>query len=234
MISVVTPSVRKDLLPMVERCLKRQTFTDFEWLVASPADLGFGTFVQEPPKREGDYYGLNKAWQAAFKVAKGKLFVSIVDGLWFPPDTLQKLWDHFDSSPMSCIGGVGDQYDQELDGKPEHKVWEDPRKKGRNFYEIPPRDFEMCLASIPMQAIRDVGGIDIEFDRYAALSEKEMCERIGKTGYRFFLDESLEYRAIKHPRLNESWDEHYQKGISYYAKCLQEIERGERCHIDGL
>lgn len=234
MISVTTPSVRKELLPMVERCLKKQTFTDYEWLVCSPQDYGFGTYVPEPPKREGDYYSLNKAWNALFKTARGDLVVNIVDGLWFPPTLLQSLLDHYEADSKACIGGVGDQYDQEINGKYEHKIWEDPRKKGQNFYEVSPRDFELCVASIPLKAIKDVGGIDEEFDKYAACSEKELCARIAKLGYKFYIDEGIEYRAIKHPRLSESWDEHYFKGVPYYQKCLEEIERGQRCQIAFL
>lgn len=233
-ITVTTPSVRKELLPMVERCLKRQTFTDYEWLVGSPTNLGFGTFVQEPSKREGDYYGLNKCWNELFRQAKGELIVNIVDGLWFPPDLLQRFWDHYEADPMACIGGVGDQYDQEVNGKPEHRVWSDPRKKGKNFYQIIYADLELCVASIPLKAIKDVGGIDEEFDKYAAISEKEMCARIGKLGYTFWIDEGIEYRAVKHPRLNEKWDEHYWQGVEYCKKCLEEIEKGQRCKIAFL
>lgn len=234
MISVITPSVRKELLPMVAKCINRQVQVDYEWLVCSPQNYGFGTYVPEPPKREGDYYSLNKAWNALLRQAKGELIVNIVDGLWFPPDTLRKLWDHYQANPMSCIGAVGDQYDKEVNGKPEHRIWGDPRKKGVMFSEIPPRDFEMCLASIPLKAIKDVGGVDEEYDRYAALSEKEMCKRISKLGYRFYLDESLEYRAIKHPRLTHDWDEHYDAGCELYFKHMDEIERGTRCRIGYL
>lgn len=235
-ISVITPSVRKELLPIVEKCLKRQTLKDYEWLVASPTNLGFGTWVPEPPKREGDYYGLNKAWNAAFKVAKGELVVNIVDGLWFPPDTLQKLWDHYEANPKACVGAIGDQYDQIKDGKPEHCVWTDPRRTVQfgTFYEISPRDLELCIASLPLKGIKEVGGIDEEFDKYAALSEKEMCARMDMLGYKFYLDQTLEYRAIKHPRLSESWDERYNAGCEVYFKHLREIRDGKRLRLDYL
>ena len=116
-ISVITPSVRKELLKVVERCLARQTLQDYEWIVVSPEDYGYGDWIQDPPKRKGDFYSLNKAWNAGLKQATGELFVSIVDGLWFPPDVLQRLWDLYQHDSMTCIGLTGDQYNQMEDGK---------------------------------------------------------------------------------------------------------------------
>jgi hypothetical protein len=237
MITVVTPSIRPDMLEIVFKCLKRQSYEDWEWLVASPEDYGFGKFIQEPPKGN-DFYALNKAWNAAFRTAHGKLIVSIVDGLWFPPDTLEKLWTHYQNNPKSCVTCVGNQYDQMENGKPEHMVWRDPRIRTDfgSFYEVSPSEMELCIASLPLQAIKEVGGIDEEFDKYAALSEKEMCYRMDKLGYKFFIDQTIEYRAIKHPRIggNEKWDTAYEAGCVYYQNCLREISDGKRLKLDYL
>ena len=169
-----------------------------------------------------------------FKVAKGELIVNIVDGLWFEPTLLESLWSHYKADSKACIGAVGDQYDQIKNGKPEHVVWTDPRKRTETFYQVSPNEFELCIASIPLQAIKDVGGIDEKFDEFAAISEKEMCYRIEKLGYKFYLDQTQIYRAIKHDRLNEKWDERYNAGCEYYAKCLQEIRDGTRLKLDYL
>src|SRR5258708_4137061 len=101
-ISVVTPSVRKEMLGIVEKCLKRQTFRDFEWIIVGPpeiCDLSLeeatekdleNSYFYTEPTRKGDYYNLNKAWNEGFRRAEGELIVSIQDGLWFPPDILEK------------------------------------------------------------------------------------------------------------------------------------------------
>lgn len=224
------------MLLIVEKCLKRQTMKDFEWLVGSPEDYGFGTFVKEPPKRKGDYYNLNKCWNSLFRQSKGQLIISIVDGLWFPPDTLEKLWNHYLVNPKSCITTIGHQYDKIENGKPEHMVWRDPRARTDlgTFYEVGHSEMELCIASFPRQAVIDVGGVDEEFDRFAALSEKEMMARMYKAGYKTYVDQSIEYRAIHHPRLNEEWDKRYQAGWPYYEKCMKEIEEGKRLHLDFL
>lgn len=230
-ISVVTPSVRIEMLDIVKKCLYRQTVGDFEWFVVSPFRYeACDYWIRDPDKRKGDYYSLNKAWNAAFRKCHGTLIVSIVDGLWFPPITLEQLWNHYEQDPKSCVTCVGHQYDRVENGKPEHLVWRDPRVRTDfgSFYEVPHTEMELCIASFPRQSVVDVGGVDEEFDRYAAISEKEMMARMYKAGYRTYIDQSLEYRAIKHERLSPEWDARYQAGWPYYEKCLREIAEGKR------
>ena len=250
-ISVITPSIRPELCKIVEKCLDRQTFKDFEWLLVyggkefddftdaghrRPYFIESGNkpyySIQEPPKKEGDFYNLNKAWNQGLKVAKGELFVSIVDGLWFPPDTLERLWQHYEADPMKCIGLIGHQYDRIEDNKPEHMVWQDPRiRTDTHFYQIPPYDLELCIASLPLKGVREVGGFDEEFDKFPAWSEKELCCRMEKLGYTFWIDQSCEYRAIYHPRLNSDWDKKYPESTAYFQKCYKEIQEDKRLHI---
>ena len=247
-ISVVTPSVRPELIPIVKKCLARQTFREFEWRVGTPAKyLGemekavgstvFDTLiVEEPPKREGDYYGLNKCWNELFRNARGELIVSIQDGIWFEPDLLEKFWIHYQNDPKSCVSAIGHQYDKMKNGKPENRVWSDPRARldQGSFYSVGPREMEFCVASIPRLGIFEVGGIDEIYDRFAALSEKELCARLERRDYKFFLDQSCEYRAIHHPRLNEEWDIRYNAGCEVYIRHLQEIAEEKRVRLEYL
>ena len=245
-VSVVTPSVRPEMLEIVAKCLNRQTFTEWEWLIGSPQNLFIPidrqighdyefTFVPDPPKKENIFYSLNASWNNMFKVAKGELIVSIVDGLWFPPNTLQVLWDHYERDSMSCISLTGDQFDQIENGKPEHRVWIDPRRKGPSLYEIPPHDLELCIASLPLKGIKDVGGVDEQWDKYPAWSEKDLACRMAQIGYKCFIDESVEYRAIHHPRLQGSkWDKIYPQSTEYFRKCYNEIRAGKRLKLAFL
>jgi len=237
-ISIITPSVRLEFLDMIERCLARQTFSDFEWLVVSPFEYKDAIWVQDPPMREGDYYRLNGAWNKGLRKAEGELFVSIVDGLWFPPDTLEKLWYHYEKDNKSCVTTIGHQYDQEVNGKPEHMVWRDPRARldQGSFYEVSPREMELCIASLPMEGVIEVGGFDEEYDKGCAVSEKELCYRLDSLGYKFYIDQTIEYRAIHHPRLggSEKWDAGYEIACDLYAKHLQEIQAGTRQKLDYL
>ncbi len=234
-ISVISPTCREGSLDMVKKCLSRQSFQDWEWIVVSPFPYHFANhWVPDPPKPEGYTYALNRSWNAGIKKAKGELFVSIVDLLWFPPNVLDDLWAHYVFDKQSCVGAIGHQYERLENEKPEGLVWTDPRVKEEPFYQVPPNDFELCLASLPLEGIRGVGGFEEEFDRYAALSEKELCERMAKLGYTFWIDQTLEYRALSHPRLTKDWDEKYQQGIVYFNQCLREVQSGKRLVLPYL
>ena len=234
MISVLTPSIRPGGLDMVAKCLKRQTFTDWEWLVSSPYD------PPEPARQvgvtpKGDYhYALNRDWNKLYREVKGELIVNIVDLLWFPPDILEKFWVHYQENPKVLVTGIGHQYDQIENGKYEHKMWSDPRARTDqgSFYQIYPNDFEMCMASIPTKAVKDVGGLDEDYDYGAACSEKEMCLRMDKLGYQFYIDQGIEYRALHHDRLSKEWDEKYLIASEMYMRHGQEIADGKRIKLN--
>ena len=53
-------------------------------------------------------------------------------------------------------------------------------------------------------------------------------------GYQFYLDQSIEYRALHHERLSPEWDEKYKQGIEYFNKCVYEMKQGTRAHLDYL
>lgn len=240
-ISIVTPTIRPELMGMVANCLKKQDFTDFEWLIGTRPEMvddikaAIGDddrfkVLPEPPKKDGDYYNLAKCWNMLFKEVQGELVLSIVDGIWFSNDTLTNFWKHFEDNPKACVGGIGHQYEGVEMGKPQILVWKDPRARldQGSFYEIYPIDLELCMTSLPTQAIKNVGGVDEDYDRVAALSEKDMCLRMEKLGYKFYLDQSLEYRALKHPRLNNDWENKYQEGCVMFQEKIHNLNEGIR------
>lgn len=245
-ISVITPTVRPEGLPMISKCLKRQDFTEWEWVIAAPGSLyeAIGdkflascAFVPEPPKRKGDFYRLCGAWNAAFGISKGELLVSCQDWMWFDPTTLTRLWDHYLANSKALIGMIGHQYERVENNKPEGMMWQDPRARTDlgTFYEVAPTEIEFSMCSIPKQAIIDCGGIDEDYDKGAAVGEKEMCWRLDKLGYKFYLDQTLEYRALHHPRLTKDWDEKYKIASDMYIKHLNQLSKGERpLNVDSL
>jgi GT2 family glycosyltransferase len=234
MISIVTPSTREYMLPIIERCLKRQDFTDFEWIVTTPKDFKEvkpDLLLKDPPKKEGDFYTLCKGWNQAFAHAKGELIVSLQDGIWFPPDTLSKFWFHYKRNPRSLVGAIGHQYEGfDEYGKPLNKVWHDPRAKNNtSFEDVPPSEIEFTLCSIPKEALNECGGIDEEYDTCPAVGEKEMCWRLNRMGWDFYLDQSLEYRAIHHPRLSGDWDKLYiERSTPLFTRHMTEMQGGVR------
>jgi hypothetical protein len=250
MITVISPTCRPEGIPILEKCLKRQTFKDFEWIIVCPTNCidpiekGMGdlnvdiTILEEPPKREGDYYSLNKAWNHAFKEANGELIVNLVDWTWFPPDVLEKLWIHYQTDPKSCVSGIGHQYKDIVNGKPENRVWTDPRARldQGSYYEVTESEMELCLASFPRQAVIDIGGFDDEYDRGCACSEKEAMLRMYRAGYKLYIDQDLLYRAFKHDRIggSEAWDKGYGIACELLAKHRKEIAECTRLNIHKI
>lgn len=219
-ITVIVPTCRDSVLN--EKCLKYQTFPDFEVIVQRPTR----------PLPKGNFYDLNHDYNLAIKKAKGELIISYQDQIEIKPDCLERFFNHYKMNPQSVVGAVGDQYSM---FDPPVKVWTDPRKRidYGSFYECMPNDIEYTLCAIPKKAIVSAGYFDEEFDKYAALSEKELNYRMETFGYKFYLDQSIEYKAIHHPRLkgDENWDKHYFAGLPYYERCLDEIKEGRRKNI---
>lgn len=233
MISVITPSTRPEFLPIIEKCLKRQDFDSFEWIITSPIEITSvkpDLLLKDPPKQEGDFYTLCKGWNKAYAHAKGELIVNIQDGLWFPPDTLSKFWFHYQNNPRSLFSAIGHQYEGFDDrGVPLNKVWHDPRSKTISFEEVAPSEIEFCMSSIPKQALVECGGFDEEYDTAAAVGEKEMCWRLNKMNWDFYISQDIEYKAIHHPRLSDDWDKIYiEKSTPLFTRHMMEITNGTR------
>lgn len=237
MISVITPTVRPENLPIISKCLKRQDFTDWEWLVITPKKnftviegMNMPCILLEDPKRAlDDFYCLNKAWNLGFAKAKGELVVTIQDGIWFYPDLLSRFWGHFKNNEKSCVSAVGDQYEKQDDkGEPTNMVWQDPRDRSK-FVEVQSSEMEMAVCSVPKQALIECGGLDEEYDKGPAVGEKEMCLRMSMLGYELYLDPLIEYKAIKHPRLTSDWDDKYWKVTApMYQRHVHELMNGRR------
>ena len=220
-ISVIIPTIRDSILN--EKCLERQTFKNFETIVQRPTRV-------KPP---GHFYQLSHDYNLAIKKSKGELIISYQDGIEIRPDTLERFWEHYKSNPKSIVGAVGDQYATLI---PPVKVWVDPRRRTDfgSFYECVPEDIEFTLCSIPRKGIFEVGGFDEEYDLGAAVGEKELMRRLDKAGYRSYLDQSVEYRALHHERLTKDWDKYYMIASNLYHKHILEIEQGERRRVDFL
>lgn len=245
MISIVTPSCRPEFLPIIEKCLKRQDFDgETEWIITMPHKcIGKVTvkpslLLEDPPKRLGDFWSLCKGWNQAYARTKGELIVNIQDGIWFPPDVLSRFWFHYQNQPRILVSAIGHQYDKFDDlGMPINKVWHDPRARTDvSFQDVPPSEIEMVMASIPKQAILECGGIDEEYDTCNGAQEKEMCWRLNKLNWDFYIDHAIEYRAIHHPRLTKDWDKIYrEKTTPLFVKHMKELDNGTRTlNVDML
>jgi hypothetical protein len=214
-ISVLTVFKRPGGELLVKRCLEKQTFQDFEWIIVTPVKLVVTIpdktkVFPDPPKQDGDVWVLNKAYNKAIKESSGELLVSIQDEIWFPPDGLEKFWFHYqDSGKKSCVTTIGDKYLRLDDfGKPEIKSWDDPRRHSNNlsYYECFPNDWELNYASVPRAGMMEIGGFDESFDKYYGWDNVDVSLRLDHFGYKFYLDKANESKSLMQ-KMPVDWEE---------------------------
>lgn len=126
-ISVVTVTNRPGGIDLQWSALKRQTFTDFEWVLCDTlADKRKDLLkefshddkrikhIQQNPKKEGSVTGLAQAENQAVNETSGELIILLQDYIWIEPDCLERFWFHYQNTGgKALITGVGDIY-----GKP--------------------------------------------------------------------------------------------------------------------
>jgi len=231
-VSVITPSVRKEALEIVAKSLQKQTWDLWEWLICSPFDpeIPWATWI--PDKFEGGFWTLNRAYNALIEQAKGSLIVSWQDSIYVPPEGIESFWESFLATEgQSVISGVGDQYDS-LDShqKPFSKVWNDPRKtlKHGTFYETTPDNAEWNWLACPKAPLQAIGGFDEELDfRGFGMDGYQVNERLDALGCKFFLDQTNESYTLRHDRDShggqENWDKNNNLSNGEYEKRRTEL-----------
>lgn len=215
MISVITPSVRKEGLEIVAKALQKQTWDDWEWLICSPFDpeIPWATWI--PDEFEGGFWSLNRAYNALIAQAKGELIVSLQDNIYVLPEALESFWTNFtELGGYGVIGGVGDQY-KALDAfkRPIEKCWNDPRKtlKYGTFYETTPDNIEWNWCAVPKEVLKAVGGFDEKMDFLGfGMDGYQVNERLNEIGCQFYLDQTNESYTLRHDRSayggEENWN----------------------------
>lgn len=208
-VSVLTATAREDGWQMVSRCLNRQTMTSFEWVLCCPESLANRMrftdhrvrVIPDPPKREGDFYALNKCWNALAREARAECLVFAVDNIWFPKDALARFLEVHEADPLACVSAVGDHYRicPPWSDKPEVQWLTDTRfgMQGPNG-EMAPGLNELSLAMMPRSKVLEVGGFDEEYDRARGWSEKEIGLRLHRAGCSFWLGTAVAHRIWTH------------------------------------
>lgn len=184
-ISVITPSIRPRGLDSVQRCLEKQTFQNFEWLV----EIGL-------PSRGCD---LSAAMNRMIKRAKGELLVFYQDYMEIPNDGLQRFWDNYKKLPKYCITSPkGVRNHKTGDVKWDYRTYGEPRT-------AEPATYEIDWASAPTQAFYDIGGFDETFDQGWSWDSANAGIRLNKAGWIIAIDPLNKAIAedhdafIKHP-----------------------------------
>lgn len=210
MISVITPTIRPEGLHLVEKSLKRQTHTDFEWIVIAPQEISVKGFkridvlLSDPPKTGNMVWTLNRAYNKAIRASHGDLIVSWQDFTSTEPEALERLQIHFDYDSQTIVSGVGDKFEKDdwID-----KVWVDPRRKTQTYRRCDFRQIEWNFCSVPKRALYEIGGFDEKLDELGyGMDGYSVNERLNDSGWGFALDETLETKSVAHGRVKD-WDE---------------------------
>lgn len=170
MISILTPTIRPKGLEIIQACLKKQTFKDWEWLVE--VDLG-------------EKYNLNQAWNKMLRRAKGELVVFWQDYIKVNDNALEVFWKHHQENPLVFRTAAV--------GKSKFFEFSDPKWDWRNIKHgpVPYDHWEIDWGSAPLSALKLIGGFDEELDNYWS------CDSVN-TGYRAYLD-GFSFECIDNP-----------------------------------
>jgi hypothetical protein len=229
-VSVITPTLRKEGLNVVRNSLAHQSYRNFEHLIGSPFDPEIPEAIWVKDNFKGGFWSLNRIYNRLFSRASGEIIVTWQDWIWAPPDALEKFVINVEAA-QAVVSGVGDQYEKVgRFGKPEIKIWSDPRKTDKygSFYECNPNDAEWNFCAFPREAIFKIGGMDekLDFLGYGG-DQLQAVERMDACGTRFFLDQENESYTVRHSRDlfggQKNWDKNHVLFNGEYSTRKQEI-----------
>lgn len=212
-ISVVCVTNRKGASTYLKTQLDKQTFQDFEVIVADDSgDTLNPTWKHFVPrqKQPGDVWNINKAYNDALKLIEGELVVFFQDFIWIPANGLERFWELYETFPEDLVTGVGHKYKEDL----KTLVETDSRALGeKTVYESNHTFYELNWASCPTKFL-------VPFN-------EEMDSHYGgeniifamNTNCKLWVDRFNECKGFEHTDRPSDWEEnHCNKG--YLAKFL--------------
>lgn len=177
-ISVLTASIRPQYLNITYECLKKQTFTEFEWLV----DIDMPS----------DKFLLPKAMNRLTKRAQGEILVHLQDCIEIPDNFLEHVYNSYTGDFVTYPVG-------KRDGDNINWDWRKSSLRQQKDY-LNPHEWEADLASAPRKAFFDIGGYDEAFCDGWSWDNVEVSYRAGAVGYKFRCDNTVAGVAIDHDK----------------------------------
>lgn len=257
-ISVLTVTNRPGGIDVTWNSLKKQSFQDFEWILADELYESrkneVAAYVNDErlkhiptPRVPEDLWNLNKSYNAALRVARGDLVVSLQDYIWIRGDGLAKFWDlHTALGPRVFLTGAGHKgrgprpvdlqgkvtiYEEPYAEKPTEITERDSRLEGEiKLEESNPSWWETNWAAAPLLAFYELGGYPEQHDgEFYGCDNLSIAYPAHLNGYRFFLDKTNQCVGIDHGELwprPEDWEERHGRHGGWGAWYNQWIDAG--------
>lgn len=180
-ISVVMVTNRNGAIAYLAEQLKKQTFRDFELIVANDSedeeDVPVWNVFKPRPKTEGDVWNFNKAYNDCLTKVTGELVVFIQDFIHLKANCLERFWEVYELYPEALITAPGHKAKDGIEGISEvdERALGEPGLSPGNWTL-----FELNCASCPTKLLIP---FNEEMDTVYAGSEKVWSRQINKPIY---------------------------------------------------
>lgn len=170
-VSVLSPTIRPIGLNIIQECLSRQSFKDFEWIV----EVGI----------PGKGHDLNAAFNRMIKRSKGELIVFYEDYTKILDDGLERFWKAYQDHPNTLftapLGKV-----KEWGNKPswDWRAWKQDEKQ-TDYTNCLSRSWEIDWGAAPKEILYKIGGFDEELDKFWSGDNLSAGIRAEIAGYKF-------------------------------------------------
>lgn len=170
-ISVITPTIRPKGLEVIQECLSKQTFKDFEWLV----EVGIS----------GNGHDLNASFNRMLRRSRGQLIVFLEDYTKILDDGLERFWKAHQEHPNTLFTAPLGKVDNFGD-KPrwDWRAWKQ-KESQTDYTNCLPRCWEIDWGAAPREILFKIGGFDEEFDKHWSGDNVSVGVRADLAGYDF-------------------------------------------------
>lgn len=213
-ITVITPTIRPEMMEMTHETLRRQTFRDFEHIVV----------IGSP----GNGFTLPKDYNYAIRKAQGEIVVSLQDCIELEPDFLEKV-SKMDFSYKAYTFPVGKRL-VSLNGT-EAVSWD-----WRAFRdgEVGDQQWEIDLAACHRDLFYEIGGFDESYCDGWSYDNVEVGIRAYAAGYRFFCVPDMRGTAVDHDKLAEHPFREKLRSNSWRVSITRDMAEQNLFKLDNL
>lgn len=215
--TVLTVSKRTGWEGDAEKCIREQTIQPNKWIVVtedkySHSALQTAKHIYAPPKTK--LSNLNASLNSGLRLIDTDYVIFYQDFIELAPDCFEKLLAI--ANERTFVATCTPNYDGSDDGR---------FSAAALPHSCKPSHWETNVAIAPMQAIRELGGFDEEYDWGWAWDNVNIAERAAMLGYKFKMDETNRPKLYPHEM---SSHETLPLNLSRHTRTMRDIRNGNR------